>query len=102
MLAAKWFNNVISVTRYDHCCLQLRFLVGIITVDVISCYAPQSALSTDKDAFYNKIISLVAVVPDEEMLLIGGGFNGHDGEHSAGFEDVHGGNGYGVINQYGL
>ena len=42
------------------------------------------------------------MVPDEEMLLIGGDFNGHIGEHSAGFEAVHGGNVYGVIKQDGL
>ena len=35
-------------------------------------------------------------------LLIGGDFNGHVGEHFAGFEGIHGGNGYGVINQDGL
>ena len=30
ILDEKWVNNVISVKRYDHCCLQLRFLVGTI------------------------------------------------------------------------
>ena len=103
MLAEKWINNVISVTRYDCLCLQLRFLVGIIIVNVISCYASQSCQSAEeKDAFYNKIISLVAAVPNEEVLLIRGDFNGHVGKHSAGFEGVHGGNVYDVINQDGL
>ena len=44
-LAEMWVNNAISVTRYDHRCSQLRFLVGTINVNVISCYAPQSGLS---------------------------------------------------------
>ena len=53
MLAQKWINNVISVKRYDHRCLQLRFLVGTVIVNVICCYAPQSGLSVDeKDTFY--------------------------------------------------
>ena len=36
------------------------------------------------------------------MVLIGWDFNGYVGEHSAGFEGVHGGNGYDMINQDGL
>ena len=56
MLAEKWFNNVIYVTRQDQCCLQLGFLVETILVNVISCYAPQSTSSAEeKHAFYNKI-----------------------------------------------
>ena len=35
MLAEKWINNVISVKRYDHRCLQLRFLVGTTILNVI-------------------------------------------------------------------
>lgn len=44
MLAEKWVNNVFSVERNDHHCLKLSFLVGIIIVNVINCYAPQSGL----------------------------------------------------------
>ena len=74
MLAEQWNNNVNFVTRHDQHCLRLRFLVGTIIVNVISCYASESGLSTDeKDAFYGRIISLVVVVPDEEYL-IGGDF----------------------------
>ena len=36
------------------------------------------------------------------MLLLGCDFNGHVGEHSAGFEGVHRGSGYGMRNQDGL
>ena len=100
ILAEKCVNNVISVTRYDCHCLQLSFLVGTIIANFINCYAPRSSLSAgEKDAFYDKIISLVAAVLDEEMILIGGDFNGLVREHSAVFEGIHGGNGYAVINQ---
>ena len=54
------------------------------------------------DTFWNKIISYIAVVPDEEMLLSGGDFDGHVLEHSARFEGFHGGHGNGGINQGGL
>ena len=103
MLAQKWINNVIFVKRYDHRCLQLRFLVGTVIVNVICCHAPQSVLPVDeKDTFYERLFSVVASVPEEEMLVLGGDFNGHVGEPSARFEGVHGGNGYGVRNQDGL
>ena len=95
MLAEKWIYNFISVKRYDHCCIQLRFLVGTTMLNVIYCYAPQSGLSAEeKDSFCERIFSRVASVPEEEMLVLGGGFNEHVGEHSAGFEGVHGGSGF--------
>ena len=56
MLAEKCVNNVIYVKRYNHCCLQLRFLVGTTILNVICCYAPQSVLSTD--TFYEMINSM--------------------------------------------
>ena len=75
--------------------MQLRFLVGTTILNVIYCYAPRSSLSAEeKDSFYERIFSRVAPVPEEEMLVLGGGFNKHVGEHSAGFEGVHGGSGF--------
>ena len=83
------------MTRYDHRCLQLHFLVG--TTCIICCYAPQSGLSVEeKDTFYEIVFSIVASVPEEEMLVLGGDFNGHVGDRSAGFEGVYGGSGYGM------
>ena len=49
-----------------------------------------------------RVFSVVASVSEEEMLVLGGDFNGHVGEHSAEFEGVHGGSGYGMRNQDGL
>ena len=98
MLAEKCVNNAIFVTRYDHRCFQLCFLIGAIIVNATSCYAPQSSLSAKKeDAFYDEIISLAAAVPDEEMLLIGENFIGHVSQHFASFEGVYGGNDCGVM-----
>ena len=103
MLAEKWVNNNISAKRYDHCCLQLRFLVGTTILNIICCYAPQSGLSADeKDTFYKRVSSIVASVPEEEILVLGGDFIGHIGQHSPGFKGVHKGNGYGMKNQDGL
>ena len=103
MLAEKWIEAVLSVKRLNHRCMQIRFLVGTVIINVISCYAPQAGLSAEeKDEFYEQMINLVSSVPDEEMLLIGGDLNGHVGENTAGFEDVHGGHGYGNQNPDGV
>ena len=40
-------------------------------------------------------------MPGEEELAIGGGLNGHVGVATDGFEDVHGGRGYGDRNEEG-
>ena len=81
--------NVISMKRYDHRCLQLRFLVGTTILNIISCYAPQSGLSAEeKDTFYERIFSVAASVPEEEMLVLGGEFNEHFGGHSARFQGL--------------
>ena len=102
MLAEKWVNDVISVKRCDHRCLQLRFLVGTTILNVICCYAPQSGLSAEEDTFYERILNVVASLPEEEMLVLGGDFSGHVDDNSAGFEGVHGGSGNGMKNQDGL
>ena len=103
MFAEKWIEAVLSVKRLNHCCMQIRFLVGTVIINVISCYAPQAGLSAEeKDEFYEQMINLVYSVPDEEMLLIGGDLNGHVGENTVGFEDVHGGHGYGNQNPDGV
>ena len=53
MLAEKWVNNVISVKRYEHRCLHLRFLVGTTVLNVICFYAPQSGLSAEEKDIYS-------------------------------------------------
>ena len=90
MLAEKWIEAVLSVKRLNNRCMQIRFSVGTVIVNVISCYAPQDGLSAEeRDEFYEQMISLVSSVPDEEMLLVGGDLNGHVSENTACFEDVH-------------
>ena len=36
----------------------------------------------EKDTFYERVFSKFASVPEEEMLVLGGDFNGYIGEHS--------------------
>ena len=85
MIAEKWIEDVISVTCINHRCIQLRLLIGTVIVNTVCCYAPQSGLPVEeKDDFYDQVVSVIASVPENEMLLVGGDFNGHVGEHSLG------------------
>ena len=77
--------------------MQLHFLVRTTIFNVICSCASQSGLcAEEKDTLHEKVFSKVASVPEEEMLVLGGDFNGHVGKYSAGFEGVHGGSGYGI------
>ena len=81
----------------------MRFLVETTILNVIWYYAPQSGLSAEeKDTFYERVFSVVASVPEEEMLLLVSDFNEYVGKHFAEIEGVHGGSGYGMRNQDGL
>ena len=40
-------------------------------------------------------------VDEKEVIILGGDMNGHVGKTTAGYEDVHGGFGYGVRNAEG-
>ena len=56
----------------------------------------------EKDTFYGRVFRVVASVPEEEVLVLGGDFNGHVGDRSARFDSVYVGSGYGMRNQDGL
>ena len=61
-----------SLKRHSRRCMKLCFLVGMVILIIISCYAHQTGFSTEeKYAFYDKVVSIVAVVPDDEILLLG-------------------------------
>ena len=62
----------------------------------------QSSILYADMLLYERVFSVAASVPEEEMLVLGGDFNGHVGEHSVGFEGVHGGSGHGMRNQDGM
>ena len=103
LIAENLIDSVLSVERYNNRCIQMRLLIGTVILNIISCYAPQTGLSVEiKDSFYEDLVRIVASVPFEEMLIVGGDLNGHVGQVSAGFEGIHGGHGYGERNPDGI
>ena len=102
LIAEKWVDKVLSVTRCDSRLMQLRLLVGKQIMDIWSAYAPQSGLTDEvKDSFFSNLLSNVIQVPDSETLVVAGDLNGHVGRTSNGFDGLHGGHGFGTRNPDG-
>ena len=102
MLAEKWIQKVIHVNRVNDSLMLLKVLVGKRVVTIISTYAPQQGLSDDaNEKLYADLILHTSKVDEKEVIILGGDMNGHVGKTTAGYEDVHGGFGYGVRNAVG-
>ncbi|KAK6744936.1 hypothetical protein RB195_011572 [Necator americanus] len=76
---------------------------GEVELRVVSAYAPQVGCSEEgKACFWEDLEQYVQSLEGEEVLLIGGDFNGHVGSRKDEFESCHGGYGYGARNDDGL
>ena len=95
-------NGVVGVRRQGDRIILVKLVVGDMVLNVISVYALQVGLDESaKRQFWEDLDGLIRAVPSSEKLFIGGDFNGHVGTTSVGFEEVHGGFGYGSRNQEG-
>lgn len=65
-LAEKYANNVIYISGLNKRCVELCFLVETIIVNVISCYAPQSALPAEEKGIPSAI-KLLAKLQQYQM-----------------------------------
>ena len=96
LVAEKWEKNVIEVKKLSGRIMLIKVAIGTIILNVISCYAPQMGRPTvEKEEF---LISLSKIVDEKgqgEFVVIEGDMNGHVGEKVAGYEGMHGGQGYG-------
>ena len=80
----------------------IKLLVGEVVLTVLSVYAPQTGLEeSTKDAFYDSLQTVISELPDKEIVIPCGDWNGHVGREAAGYEGVHGGSGYGERNADG-
>ena len=74
----------------------VRVFVGRTVLNLISAYAPQAGRHMpEKEEFFTLLGKIVSEIDDGEKLLICGDLNGHVGAGDEGFEDVHGGFGFG-------
>ena len=102
IIAEKWIDKVVDVAYVSSRLLALKLLVGTTILNIIAVYAPQQNLpSTMKDAFYTVLISQIAKAATNEITIVAGDLNGHVGKSARGYEQVHGGFGYGTRNREG-
>ena len=99
LVEEKWIEKVIEVKRVSERVMLVRVLVGKQVLNLVSVYAPQVGRTMDeKEDFWAELGKVVDGCSDREGLLLCGDMNGHVGVVSDGFEEVHGGNGYGSRN----
>ena len=100
--AEKWVDKVYDIKRVSDRIMLIKLLVGEAVLTVLSVYAPQTGLEeSTKDAFYDSLQTVISELPDKEIVIPCGDWNGHVGREAAGYEGVHGGSGYGERNADG-
>ncbi|XP_074276968.1 uncharacterized protein LOC141600622 [Silene latifolia] len=93
---------LVEVSRQSDRIMSIKLVVGDEVVTVISAYAPQVGLDASfRRAFWEDLEEVVERVPIGEKLIIGGDLNGHVGTSRVGFENIHGGFGFGERNEAG-
>ena len=71
-------------------------------LNIISASGPQQGCSyLEKDSFLEELESMVRQLPESEKVIVGADLNWHIGQTADGFEDEHGGCGYGSKNEDG-
>ena len=102
LLAANWTHNVFEDHRVSDRILVLRLVLGVSVFTFVSVYAPQVGRpNEEKTIFYDKLQKFISKVRSSEILIPLGDWNGHVVEKAGGFENVHGGFGYGTRNSEG-
>ncbi|XP_055824437.1 uncharacterized protein LOC129892958 [Solanum dulcamara] len=94
---------VIEVKRISDTMMFIKLVIDRLFVNVVSAYAPHVGLDEEiKRLFWKDLDEVVRGIPSTKFFFIGGDFNGHIGTTSNGFDDVHGGFGFGERNGGGV
>ncbi|VFQ67678.1 unnamed protein product [Cuscuta campestris] len=81
----------------------IKLVLGGCAINVVSAYALHVGLADEvKREFWDALDGVIVGLPLTEKVIIGGDFNGHIGDSAEGFEDVHGGFGFGSRNPAGV
>ncbi|KAK4305368.1 hypothetical protein Pmani_022730 [Petrolisthes manimaculis] len=102
LVAEEWESSVIDVRRVSGRLIVLKMKVGERVINVLSAYAPQAGLSREsKERFRGDTISVISDLSETDTVVLAGDLNGHVGACADGYDDVHGGFGYGRRNLEG-
>jgi exonuclease III len=96
-------DRIVKVERISDRIISVKLAMdGQPCLNVVSAYAPQSGCdSSEKQQFWDDMEEVLQNIPGEETKMIGGDLNGHVGEQSIVFDNVHGNYGYGTCNDQG-
>ncbi|XP_060177875.1 uncharacterized protein LOC132607814 [Lycium barbarum] len=83
--------------------MAIKLVIGGFSLIFISAYAPQVGLDEEeKRHFWEDLDKVVKSIPPSKKLFVRGDFNGHIGSISRGYDNVHGGFGFGDRNGGGV
>ncbi|XP_075112246.1 uncharacterized protein LOC142182154 [Nicotiana tabacum] len=90
---------VFKVRRVNDRLMIIKLVLCKCTLNVVSAYAPYAGLDEEvKQCFWEGLDEIVRQVPHAEKLFIRGDFNGQIGSIAGGYDEVHGGFGFGERN----
>jgi len=96
-------GNIIGVDKTSDRLMSLKIVIEDRVWNIVSAYAPQVGCEQrEKDDFWLSYNAMLAEIPNSENIFVGADLNGHVGQSNLGFEEVHGGKGYGERNDAGL
>ena len=102
LLAEKWVDKVHDIKRMSDRIILIKLLVEDALLTVLYVYAPQTGLEeSTKDAVYDCLQTVISKLPDKEIVIPCGDWNGHIGREAAGYKGVHRGYGYSKHNTDG-
>ncbi|VFQ72575.1 unnamed protein product, partial [Cuscuta campestris] len=103
LVAPELREFVVEVKRISDHLMFIKLVLGGCAINAVSAYAPHVGLADEvKREFWDALDGVVVGFPLTEKVVIGGDFNGHIGDSVDGFEDVHGGFGFGSRNPAGV
>ena len=95
-------DTVFEVIRHNDRVMSVKAAIHGDIINIISAYAPQAGCTLEEKAnFIEDLEALIRPIPNTEQIVIGADMNGHVGEDCGGYEEVHGGHGYGARNEEG-
>lgn len=102
IISEKWCPSIINVQKISDRLMAVKLVLQGKIWNIISAYAPQTGSdANEKLKFWDDLEALIQNIPMEEKKFIGSDLNGHVGELNHGYEECHGGYGFGVRNLQG-
>ena len=93
-------DEVVDVKRIGDMIIMVKGVLGRMTMNIFSTYTSQTGLCEKiKAKFWEDLERLIQMIARAEKVIIGGDLNDHVGREGNGYREVHGGYGFGKINE---